>query len=228
MVKTMRVRCGNFENDINDFRKWKVWLRKEHTCRFSGSSLVPGPSKRGNKKAKLFLDRGPGETKFEIVGYRGNALRVLVSSFGRDRSPVYSGRFTVSSYLKFLGCPTRCNPILKFPHTNFQLLQAGVRVNTYKVLSLQLWSWRYISFSKSAHNLMPSGCVFPRCLLKWGRWHRHRRNIMNWGNVVTTVPVNPQKTAIWEVVQGSLVIKTNKAPASERCFDRRGEFSQSR
>ena len=31
-------------------------------------SLVTGPSKRGNKNPKDFLDRGPGETEFKIVG----------------------------------------------------------------------------------------------------------------------------------------------------------------
>ena len=31
-------------------------------------SLVTGPSKRGNKNPKDFLDRGPGETEFKLVG----------------------------------------------------------------------------------------------------------------------------------------------------------------
>ena len=33
-----------------------------------GASLVTGPSKRGNKNPKDFLDRGPGETEFKLVG----------------------------------------------------------------------------------------------------------------------------------------------------------------
>ena len=33
-----------------------------------GISLVTGPSKRGNKNPKDFLDRGPGETEFKLVG----------------------------------------------------------------------------------------------------------------------------------------------------------------
>ena len=35
---------------------------------YGSPSLVTGPSKRGNKKAMLFLNRGPGETEFKTVG----------------------------------------------------------------------------------------------------------------------------------------------------------------
>ena len=40
---------------------------ERHDMPFKGS-LVTIPSKRGNKKVMLFLDRGPGETEFKTVG----------------------------------------------------------------------------------------------------------------------------------------------------------------